>query len=91
MNLAKSQHTKLVHRNSSHSYIITMKHQKEKLRKQSHSPLQQQKVKYLGINLTFPSGSVVTNPSVNAGDQSSTPGPGRFPGKEMATHSSILT
>ena len=28
-----------------------MKNQKEKLRNQSHSPLQQKKIKYLGINL----------------------------------------
>ena len=28
-----------------------MKYQKEKLRNQSHSPLQQKKIKYLGINL----------------------------------------
>ena len=31
-------------------YILTMKNQKEQLRNQSHSPLQQ-KIKYLGINL----------------------------------------
>ena len=28
-----------------------MKNQKEKLRNQSHSPLQQKKIKYLGLNL----------------------------------------
>ena len=28
-----------------------MKNQKEKLRNQTHSPLQQKKIKYLGINL----------------------------------------
>ena len=32
--------TKSIHRNHLHSYILTMKNQKEKLRKQSHSPLQ---------------------------------------------------
>ena len=32
---------KLVHRNPLHSYTLTMKKQKEKLMKQSHSPLQQ--------------------------------------------------
>ena len=39
--LVKFQDTKLMHRNLLHSYILTMKDQKEKLRKQSHSPLQQ--------------------------------------------------
>ena len=33
--------TKSIHRNHLHSYILTMKNQKEKLRSQSHSPLQQ--------------------------------------------------
>ena len=33
-----------------HSYTLTVKNQKEKLRNQSHSPLQH-KIKYLGINL----------------------------------------
>ena len=33
--------TKLIHRNPLHSNTLTMKNQKEKLRKQSHSPLQQ--------------------------------------------------
>ena len=33
--------TKSIHRNHLHSYILTMKNQKEKLRNQSHSPLQQ--------------------------------------------------
>jgi len=31
---------KLTHRNPLHSYTLTMKKQKEKLRKQSYSPLQ---------------------------------------------------
>ena len=33
--------TKLMHRNLLHSYTLTTKHQKDKLRKQSHSPLKQ--------------------------------------------------
>ena len=37
----KLQDIKLMHRNHLHSYTLTMKDQKEKLRKQSHSPLQQ--------------------------------------------------
>ena len=51
MNLVKSQNTKSIHRNPLHSYTLTVKNQKEKLRNQSHSSLQQ-KIKYLGINLT---------------------------------------
>ena len=51
MNLAKLQDTQSIHRNHLHFYILTMKNQKEKLRNQSHSPLQQKRIKYLGINL----------------------------------------
>ena len=48
----KLQDTKLIHWNLLHSYTLRMKNQKEKFRKQSHLPLeQQQKIKYLGINL----------------------------------------
>ena len=50
MNLAKLQDTKSIHRNHLHFYILTIKNQKEKLRNQSHLPLQQ-KDKYLGTNL----------------------------------------
>ena len=50
MNLAKLQDTKSIHRNPLHFYILTIKNQKEKLRNQYHSPLQQ-RIKYLGINL----------------------------------------
>ena len=51
MNLVKLHDTKLMHRNLLHSYTLTMKNLKEKLRKHSHLPLQQKRVKYLGINL----------------------------------------
>ena len=37
----KLQDIKLTHRNPLHSYTLTMRKQKEKLRKQFHSPLQQ--------------------------------------------------
>ena len=37
----KLQDIKLTHRNPLHSYTLTMRKQKEKLRKQYHSPLQQ--------------------------------------------------
>ena len=51
MNLVKVEDTKLIHRNPLHSYMLTTKKQKEKLRKQSHSLLQTKRIKYLGINL----------------------------------------
>ena len=51
MNIVKLQDIKLTHRNPLHSYTLTMRKQKEKLRKQSHSPLQQKRIKYLEINL----------------------------------------
>ena len=50
MNIAKLQDIKLTHRNPLHCYTLTMRKQKEKLRKQSHSPLQQQQ-KYLVVYL----------------------------------------
>ena len=51
MNTVKLQDKKkIIHGNSLHSYILTMKNQKKKLIKQSLSPLQQ-KVKYLGRDL----------------------------------------
>ena len=49
MNLVKLHDTKLINRNLLHIYKLTMKDQKEKLRKQSHL-LSYQK-EYLGINL----------------------------------------
>ena len=51
MNIVKLQDIKLTHRNPLHSYILTIKKQKEKLRKQLNSPLQQKRIKYLGIKL----------------------------------------
>ena len=41
MNSVKLQDTKLIYRNLFHFYTLTMKDQKEKLRKQFHSPLQE--------------------------------------------------
>ena len=41
MNIAKLQDIKLTQRNLLHSNTLTMRKQKEKLRKQYHSPLQQ--------------------------------------------------
>ena len=40
--------------------------------------------------LGFPGDSVVKNPHVNAGDTGLTPGSGRSPEKEIATHSDTL-
>ena len=40
---SKLQDTKSIHRNHLHFYILTMKHQKEKLN-QTHSPLQQKEL-----------------------------------------------
>ena len=52
MNMVKLQDKKITHRNPLHSYTLTMRKQKEKLRKQSHLPQQKKKrIKYLGINL----------------------------------------
>ena len=42
INSVKLQHTKLIHRNHLHSYTLTMKYQKETLRKQSHLPSHQE-------------------------------------------------
>ena len=39
--IVKLQDITLTHRNLLHSYTLTMRKQKEKLRRQSHSPLQQ--------------------------------------------------
>ena len=40
-----------MHRNLLHSYTLIMENLKEKLRKHFHLPLQQIKIKYVGINL----------------------------------------
>ena len=40
LELTNLQDIKLIHRNPLHSYTLTMRKQKEKLRKQFHSPLQ---------------------------------------------------
>ena len=49
---SKIADTKSIFRNQLHFYAPTMKYQKEKLRKKSHLLQQQEKIKYLGINLT---------------------------------------
>ena len=42
------------------------------------------------IEIGLPGDSVVKNPPANAGAEGLTPGLGRSPGEEMATHSRIL-
>ena len=42
------------------------------------------------VAMGFPGGSVDKESACNAGDPGLIPGLGRFPEKEMATHSSIL-
>jgi len=44
MNLVKLQEAKLIHKILLDSYTLTMKDEKEKLRKQSHLPLQQKQM-----------------------------------------------
>ena len=51
MNIVKSQDIKGIYKNPLHFYTLTMKNQKEKLRKQSCSPLQWKRAKYPGINV----------------------------------------
>ena len=51
MNIVKLQDIKSTHRNPLHSYTLILRKQKEKLRKQFHSPLAMKRIKYLGINL----------------------------------------
>ena len=64
MNLAKSKDTSSIHRTHLHSYILTMKNQKEKLKNQSDSPLKQNEQKNLGINQTKETKELYTENSV---------------------------
>ena len=69
MNIGKLQDIKSAHRNPLHSYTLTRRKQKEKLRKQFHSPLQRK------------GGSDGKASACNAGDPGSIPGLGRSPGE----------
>ena len=51
MNIVKLQNIKLTHRNPLHSYTLTMRKQKEKLRKKIPFTIVMKRIKYLGINL----------------------------------------
>ena len=53
-------------------------------------PTQHCKELILQLKLGFPGGSECKGSVCSAGDLGSIPGSGRFPEKEMATHSSIL-
>ena len=50
MNSAKLQDTRSVHRNHLHSYILTMKNQKE-IKESIPFTIATKRIKYLGINL----------------------------------------
>ena len=50
MNLAKSQDTKLIHRNLLHFYTLATKDQKEKLGNNLYT-ITTKRIKYMGINL----------------------------------------
>ena len=51
MNSVNLQDTKLTPRNLLHSYTLTTKDQKEKLREQSHFTITSKRMKYLAMNL----------------------------------------
>ena len=51
MNIVKLQDIKLTHTNPLHSYTLTMRKQKEKLRKQFHSPLNEMNKKVAGYKI----------------------------------------
>ena len=51
MNLAKFQDTKSIHRNHLHSYILTVKSQKE-IKESIPFTIATKRIKYLGISLT---------------------------------------
>ena len=66
MKLVKSKDTKLIHRNLLLFYTLTTKCQKEKLRKQSQSPLHQKyKIKYIAKNLPKKAKDLFTVNDVN--------------------------
>jgi len=51
MNIVKSQDINLIHRNLLHSYTLTMKNQKDKLKKKISFIIATKRIKFLGINL----------------------------------------
>ena len=76
MNIVKLQDIKLTHRNPLHSY--TLRKQKEKLRKQFHSPqiketipftIAMKRIKYLGIYLPKETKDLYTENYKNTGER----------------------
>ena len=51
MNIVKLQDRKLTHRNPLHSYTLTMRKQKKKLREKIPFIIAMKRIKHLGINL----------------------------------------
>ena len=51
MNIVKWQDIELIHRNPLHSYTLTMRKQKGKLKKTIPFTIAMKRIKYLGINL----------------------------------------
>ena len=51
MNLVKLQDTKLMHRNFSHFYILTMKDQEIEIKEAIPFTITSKTIKYLGVNL----------------------------------------
>ena len=51
MNIVKSQDINLIHRNLLHSYTLTMKNQKDKLKKKISFTIATKRIKFLGIYL----------------------------------------
>ena len=51
MNIVKFQDIKLLHRNPLHSYTLTMRKQKKKLREKIPFIIAMKRIKHLGINL----------------------------------------
>ena len=51
MNIVRLQDIKLIHRNPMHSYTLTMRKQKEKLREKIPFTIVMKRIKYLGRNL----------------------------------------
>ena len=51
MNIIKLQDIKLIHRNTLHSYILTMKKSERKIKETIKLTTATKRIKYLGINL----------------------------------------
>jgi len=86
VNIVKLQDIKLIHRNPLHSYILTMKKQRE-IKETIPFTTATKRIKYLRINLPketkgIPWGSAGKESFCNEGDLGLIPGLGRSPGEE---------